>query len=165
MFQFHPAVSVRRLVTAIFSLLYRRYPSCIEAALYGLILPSGHKKTELKILFIKFVVRVICFCRGYDFSVRILECPGNNTLIYGITTGQTFYFHNKNTVPHTRFHFLQEALHHGPGRYCFAGYYFPVNGSNVAAAAFGKVKQDSFMPGQGFLLAACFGLPICTGLS
>ena len=30
---------------------------------------------------------------------------------------------------------------------------------------FGKVKQDSFMPGQGFLLAACFGLPICTGLS
>ena len=90
MLQLHSLPTVRCLIEWPFTFFDSSSHTGTHSASDCLIFPPAHEKSKLEILFIEFIVRIVCFGRSYNLGAGILECPLNNSLINGITSGQTF---------------------------------------------------------------------------
>lgn len=60
------------------------HTSGIDTSSNDLVLTSGAEQTVFKVLFVKFIKRVIYFQRGDDFRSCDKECPLDDSLINGI---------------------------------------------------------------------------------
>ncbi len=79
------------------TLLYSSKTTGIKAAVYRSVFLTGHKKPELKILFIELVGRIIDFHGSNDASAGILKGAGNCALVDSITTGKALDLHHEDT--------------------------------------------------------------------
>ena len=94
-----------------------------------------------------------------------MERSGNNTLVNGIASGQTFHFNNKDAIPHTGFNFPKKLLHNRPCRNRLTGNNLFIDRPYIIATFFCKIQQNPLMPGESFTFAPGFSLPISTGLT
>ena len=86
-------------------------------------------------------------------------------MVDGIATGQTLDLDDEDTLPEAALDLLQELLHDGPGGNRFAGNDLAVYLRHVEVGAFGKLKEELFVPGQRFALTVGLGLKVGAGLS
>ena len=95
-------------------------PACQQAAIYGLILPPGHKQAKFKIFRVGGIRRVICPRGCDDFCACIHKRPLHLPLVHSITTGEALHLHDQHAVPFAGLHIGEETLHLRAGRYAVA---------------------------------------------
>ena len=110
---FYTDISVGCGTAHIFTLRHGRKPPSLQPAVDRLILTPAHKEAEFEEFLVKLIVWIISLGWRDNLGIGIFEYIRNGSLVSGIASGETFYFHHQDAVPHVLRHVMQQLLHGG----------------------------------------------------
>ena len=104
MVQLFSRIPIGRLVSHVLSFPHGSGAAILETSVDGLVFTAAHEKAKLEVFLVEFIVRVIGLHGRDDLGIGELKGLGNDTLVDGITAGQTFHFDHQYTVPESLFY-------------------------------------------------------------